>query len=122
MIPSPLPSPGPDRLPDGYRVAGPGQKEGPWQNRLALAHSPYLRQHASNPVDWYPWGPAAWAAAAARQRPIFLSVGYAAWSPCSSASCSNTNTSPTKSPQRIWRTERSRQPQANAVTALRSPE
>lgn len=45
-------------------------------NRLALEPSPYLRQHAHNPVDWRPWGPAAFAEAAALGRPILLSVGY----------------------------------------------
>ncbi|MBI4238363.1 MAG: thioredoxin domain-containing protein [Deltaproteobacteria bacterium] len=45
-------------------------------NRLAAEQSPYLRQHADNPVDWYPWGDAAFAAARATDRPIFLSIGY----------------------------------------------
>jgi uncharacterized protein YyaL (SSP411 family) len=45
-------------------------------NRLATETSPYLRQHAQNPVDWYPWGPEAFTAAAARDVPILLSVGY----------------------------------------------
>ncbi|MCC7145022.1 MAG: thioredoxin domain-containing protein [Phycisphaeraceae bacterium] len=48
----------------------------PTQNRLAGETSPYLRQHAHNPVDWYPWGPEALAKAAAEKRPIFLSIGY----------------------------------------------
>ena len=48
------------------------------QNRLALETSPYLRQHADNPVDWYPWGDEALAAAVERDRPILLSVGYSA--------------------------------------------
>ncbi|MCB9681456.1 MAG: thioredoxin domain-containing protein [Alphaproteobacteria bacterium] len=47
-------------------------------NRLAHASSPYLRQHAHNPVDWYPWGDEALDRAEALQRPILLSVGYAA--------------------------------------------
>src|SRR5439155_1571073 len=47
-------------------------------NRLAGETSPYLLQHAHNPVDWYPWGPAALAAAKAADKPIFLSIGYAA--------------------------------------------
>ena len=47
-------------------------------NRLADASSPYLRQHADNPVDWFPWGPEALALADDRHRPILLSVGYAA--------------------------------------------
>ena len=45
-------------------------------NRLADEASPYLRQHRHNPVDWYPWGPEAFAAAAERDRPVLLSVGY----------------------------------------------
>ncbi len=47
-------------------------------NRLADETSPYLRQHADNPVDWYPWGPDAFAAARLRDVPILLSVGYSA--------------------------------------------
>jgi uncharacterized protein YyaL (SSP411 family) len=45
-------------------------------NRLARETSPYLLQHAHNPVDWYAWGPEAFAAARAADKPIFLSVGY----------------------------------------------
>lgn len=45
-------------------------------NRLAQQTSPYLLQHAHNPVDWYPWGPEAFAKARAENKPIFLSVGY----------------------------------------------
>ncbi|MFM7059725.1 MAG: thioredoxin domain-containing protein [Actinomycetes bacterium] len=45
-------------------------------NRLAHETSPYLRQHADNPVDWYPWGEEAFAEARRRDRPILLSVGY----------------------------------------------
>jgi uncharacterized protein YyaL (SSP411 family) len=45
-------------------------------NRLADETSPYLRQHADNPVDWYPWGDDAFAAARADDKPIMLSVGY----------------------------------------------
>ena len=47
------------------------------RNRLADESSPYLLQHADNPVDWYPWGEAAFAAARRQDRPIFLSIGYA---------------------------------------------
>ena len=47
-------------------------------NRLAHETSPYLLQHKNNPVDWYPWGPEALAKAKAEDRPIFLSIGYAA--------------------------------------------
>jgi uncharacterized protein len=45
-------------------------------NRLASAVSPYLLQHAHNPVDWWPWGPEAIAEARRRDVPIFLSIGY----------------------------------------------
>jgi len=45
-------------------------------NRLADETSPYLRQHRDNPVDWYPWGPEAFAEATARDVPVLLSVGY----------------------------------------------
>ena len=47
-------------------------------NRLASATSPYLRQHANNPIDWWPWTPEAFAEARRRDVPILLSVGYAA--------------------------------------------
>ena len=49
-------------------------KHGP--NRLAREKSPYLLQHAGNPVDWYPWGSEAFEKARREDRPIFLSVGY----------------------------------------------
>ncbi len=45
-------------------------------NRLAGETSPYLLQHARNPVDWWPWGEAAFAKARREDRPIFLSIGY----------------------------------------------
>jgi len=47
-------------------------------NRLARETSPYLLQHAHNPVDWYPWGPEALARAAHEDKPLLLSIGYAA--------------------------------------------
>ncbi len=47
-------------------------------NRLIDESSPYLRQHADNPVDWYPWGDEAFAKARAEDKPVFLSVGYSA--------------------------------------------
>ena len=47
-------------------------------NRLIRETSPYLLQHAHNPVDWYPWGPEALARARAEDKPILLSVGYSA--------------------------------------------
>ncbi|MCH8328054.1 MAG: thioredoxin domain-containing protein [Candidatus Marinimicrobia bacterium] len=45
-------------------------------HRLAGSSSPYLLQHADNPVHWYPWGEEAFAAAAAENKPVFLSIGY----------------------------------------------
>ncbi len=47
-------------------------------NRLATETSPYLRQHAENPVDWFPWGEEAFEKARAEDKPVFLSVGYSA--------------------------------------------
>lgn len=47
-------------------------------NRLARESSPYLLQHANNPVDWYPWGEEALTKAKAEDKPIFLSIGYSA--------------------------------------------
>ncbi|MET0628279.1 MAG: thioredoxin domain-containing protein [Acidimicrobiia bacterium] len=47
-------------------------------NRLAGETSPYLRQHAENPVDWYPWGEEAFTRARAEDKPILLSIGYSA--------------------------------------------
>ena len=64
------PIPGPEELkalpPDG----------GPKYNRLVFEKSPYLLQHAGNPVDWYPWGEEAFAKAAAEDKAVFLSIGY----------------------------------------------
>ena len=47
-------------------------------NRLATETSPYLQQHADNPVDWYPWGPEALDLAQETGKPILLSIGYSA--------------------------------------------
>ena len=47
-------------------------------NRLAQETSPYLLQHANNPVNWYPWGEEAFERARAEDKPVLLSVGYAA--------------------------------------------
>src|SRR3954449_12322302 len=47
-------------------------------NRLIHETSPYLLQHAHNPVDWYAWGEAAFERARAEDKPIFLSIGYSA--------------------------------------------
>jgi uncharacterized protein YyaL (SSP411 family) len=45
-------------------------------NRLSQESSPYLQQHAHNPVDWYPWGDEAFRAAKEQGKPVLLSVGY----------------------------------------------
>ena len=47
-------------------------------NRLATQTSPYLLQHATNPVDWWPWGPEAFEEARRRNVPLLISVGYSA--------------------------------------------
>lgn len=59
-------------------TTSPQAPPGPLANRLAHETSPYLLQHAQNPVDWYPWGEAALARARAEDRPILLSIGYSA--------------------------------------------
>ncbi|MDP7308958.1 MAG: DUF255 domain-containing protein, partial [Roseibacillus sp.] len=56
-------------------AAEPGVKKGE-PNRLIHAKSPYLLQHAYNPVDWYPWGQAAFEKARKEKKLILLSVGY----------------------------------------------
>ena len=56
--------------------AGPKPARPEHTNRLAQEKSPYLLQHAHNPVDWYPWGEEAFAKARRKNKPIFLSVGY----------------------------------------------
>jgi uncharacterized protein len=85
------PLPGADPLPEDLArrlaaaAAAPGQaprtrhlQDGRplFTNRLALERSPYLQQHAHNPVGWYPWGDEAFEAARRTGRPVFLSVGY----------------------------------------------
>jgi uncharacterized protein YyaL (SSP411 family) len=62
----------------GLLVAAGGQDAAPGReaNRLIDETSPYLLQHAYNPVHWYPWGPEAFSAAREQDKPIFLSVGY----------------------------------------------
>ncbi len=52
------------------------QTESPMTNRLANSSSPYLLQHADNPVDWYPWGKEALAKAQSEDKPILVSIGY----------------------------------------------
>ncbi len=65
---APLPSP--DEL---GKLPGDG---GPQFNRLVFEQSPYLLQHAGNPVDWYPWGDEAFERARREEKPVFLSIGY----------------------------------------------
>jgi uncharacterized protein YyaL (SSP411 family) len=60
----------------GSERLSPDQK--PPRNRLADEKSPYLLQHADNPIGWYPWGEEAFARAEKEDKPIFLSVGYSA--------------------------------------------
>jgi hypothetical protein len=73
------------RLADAVRAKGPDYRprtehvapEGPrFTNRLVLERSPYLLQHAHNPVSWYPWGDEAFEEARRTGKPVFLSVGY----------------------------------------------
>ena len=59
-----------------HAVAEPRPAASGHTNRLAQEKSPYLLQHAHNPVDWYPWGEEAFAKARRENKPIFLSVGY----------------------------------------------
>jgi uncharacterized protein YyaL (SSP411 family) len=54
------------------------QQSHPHTNRLAEETSPYLLQHAHNPVDWYAWGAEAWERAKAENKPVLVSIGYAA--------------------------------------------
>ena len=63
-------------LPSAAEIARLPADGGKEFNRLVHEKSPYLLQHARNPVDWYPWGPEAFARAKKENKPIFLSVGY----------------------------------------------
>jgi uncharacterized protein YyaL (SSP411 family) len=65
-------------LPDRDGIAMHGQPPAGPRNRLADETSPYLLQHAANPVDWHPWGAEAIALARELDRPILLSIGYSA--------------------------------------------
>ncbi|MDB5310582.1 MAG: hypothetical protein JWO38_4784 [Gemmataceae bacterium] len=62
--------------PPGLRATEPAAAEKGKPNKLAKESSPYLLQHAHNPVDWYPWGPEAFDRARKDKKLIFLSVGY----------------------------------------------
>src|SRR3954470_13400006 len=65
----------PDRL-KAWFLGDVGFRDRHMSNRLAAEKSPYLRQHADNPVAWLPWGEEALAKARAEGKPIFLSMGY----------------------------------------------
>ena len=64
---------GPSYAPRTHHLEGGRPR---FTNRLILESSPYLLQHAHNPVDWYPWGTEAFEEARRSGRPVFLSVGY----------------------------------------------
>ncbi len=64
-------------LPSDAEIANLPPDGGPRWNRLIFESSPYLLQHAANPVDWYPWGEEAFQKARNEDKPVFLSVGYA---------------------------------------------
>ncbi|MPL65722.1 hypothetical protein SDC9_11386 [bioreactor metagenome] len=61
-------------------------KEKHQTNRLIDEKSPYLLQHAHNPVDWYPWGDEAFERAKQEDKPVFLSIGYSTCHWCHVAS------------------------------------
>jgi uncharacterized protein YyaL (SSP411 family) len=63
-------------LPTAEAIAALPPDGGPEFNRLVFEKSPYLLQHARNPVDWWPWGEAAFAEAKKQGKPVFLSIGY----------------------------------------------
>jgi uncharacterized protein len=67
---------GPDYEPRTHHVVGGSKHVPQYTNRLILETSPYLLQHAHNPVNWYAWGDEAFAEAKRLNRPVFLSVGY----------------------------------------------
>ena len=64
-------------LPSAKEIAKLPEDGGPKYNRLVFEKSPYLLQHAANPVDWWPWTDEAFKAAEREGKPVFLSVGYA---------------------------------------------
>ena len=74
------------------KPAGDAPKDKP-ANRLARETSPYLLQHAHNPVDWYPWGEEAFAKAKKEGKWVFLSIGY---SSCHCATSWRRSHSPTR--------------------------
>ena len=66
----------PPSQPSAYDLRNLPADGGENYNRLVFEKSPYLLQHAANPVDWYPWGEEAFSRAREEDRPIFLSIGY----------------------------------------------
>src|SRR5881296_805183 len=60
------------------QAAPPSKVAAKHTNRLSREISPYLLQHAHNPVDWYPWSEEAFAKARGEDKPVFLSIGYSA--------------------------------------------
>jgi uncharacterized protein len=70
--------PNPDRLMTSGSPGSPASASAAHENRLARETSPYLLQHRHNPVDWWAWGPDALNAAKQSNKPILLSIGYAA--------------------------------------------
>jgi hypothetical protein len=73
--PQPAPHARPS-LPSPAEIAALPPDGGPEFNRLVFEASPYLLQHARNPVDWHPWGEEAFELARREDRPVFLSIGY----------------------------------------------
>ena len=63
-------------IPDKNIISTLPNDGGELWNRLVFESSPYLLQHAANPVDWYPWGPEAFELAKKLDKPVFLSIGY----------------------------------------------
>src|ERR1051326_6203829 len=74
-------APGPSRRPTGSKVNSASRstmEQAEFTNNLINESSPYLLQHAHNPVDWYPWGEEAFAKAHEENKPVLLSIGYSA--------------------------------------------
>ena len=67
----------PPTIPSDEELHNLPENGGGYWNRLVFQQSPYLLQHAANPVDWYPWGDEAFDKAKREDKPVFLSIGYA---------------------------------------------
>jgi uncharacterized protein YyaL (SSP411 family) len=80
ISPGALPASGTERgekpMEQAQQEVTAGKKPPKGHNRLIFEKSPYLLQHADNPVDWFPWGPEAFEKARKEDKPIFLSIGY----------------------------------------------